>query len=174
MSHAHLRSTAGSMPTVPTSFVTDDGTAIPAANILNVLGGTGIDTFADPNLSNNLYIKLSNSGSATTQTIGATTSDVTIINLGAIPSIGVFVSRVVGFDAGGSNNSVAFVITRAAKTDGATATLLSASSTLKFEDVAFNAADANVIVTGNSVIVRVLGVAGFTINWTIETNFTAS
>ena len=40
-----LRITSGSLPPdVPTTFVTDSGNAVPVANILNVLGGEGIDT----------------------------------------------------------------------------------------------------------------------------------
>lgn len=47
-------------PIIPTSFVTDSGTAIPAANIINVNGGTGVTVSANPNLSNNIIITLSN------------------------------------------------------------------------------------------------------------------
>jgi hypothetical protein len=178
MSQAGALSSSGGSgplpPTVATSYITDDGTAIPSANILNVLGGTGIDTYANPDLSDNLIIRLSNSGSVTTQTIGAVTSEVTIINLGATPSIGIFVCRVVGFDAGGSNNGCGYVLTAAAKTDGAVASIVQAQDKLIYEDAAFAAADANVTVNGNAVTITVLGVAGFTINWVLETNFTAS
>ena len=49
MSHAGLTSAASSNPSIPTSFITESGTATPTANQLNVLGGTGIDTSASGN-----------------------------------------------------------------------------------------------------------------------------
>lgn len=172
MSQFYQGVTAGALPpVVPTTFQADFGTAIPAANILNVFGGTGIETTGS---GNTLVIKLENSGSVTTQTIGATSSQAILINLGATPSVGVFVSRVVGFDAGGSGNSAGYFITAAVKTDGATATVVNGQAKDNFEDAAFSTADANVTVTGNSAAITVTGVAGFTIDWTIETTFTAS
>lgn len=165
------KSAISSSPSIPTTFEADFGTAIPSLNILNVFGGTGIETTGS---GNTLVIKLENSGSVTTQTVGATTSQAILINLGAIPSVGVFVSRVVGFDAGGSGNSAGYFITAAVKTDGATASIVASQAKDNFEDAVFATADANVTVTGNSAAITVTGVAGFTINWTIETTFTAS
>lgn len=48
-------------PNIPTSFVTDNGTATPAMNILNVNGGTGVTTSA-PGSSNQIVVTVINDG----------------------------------------------------------------------------------------------------------------
>lgn len=61
MSQFYQGVTAGALPpSVPTSFVTDNGTVIPAANIVNITGGPGIEVVANPTGSNNLVINQTN------------------------------------------------------------------------------------------------------------------
>lgn len=59
MSQFFIGTSVGSLPpSVPTSFVTDSGTVIPAANTVNVNGGPGIQVIANPTGSNNMEILL--------------------------------------------------------------------------------------------------------------------
>lgn len=72
----YYRRVEGGSPTVPTSFVTDDGTAVPAANILNVNGDTGVTVSANPNGSNNVLISITNVADNYVNVVGPITYDV--------------------------------------------------------------------------------------------------
>lgn len=76
MSQSGIISVTGSNPNIPTTFVTDSGNAIPAANILNVLGAGGTTTSG---AGNTITITVSGSG-LTWSTISA--SQMLVINSG--------------------------------------------------------------------------------------------
>ena len=171
MSSAYLRNNVGSTPAIPTQFTTDFqadqvtpvGHAIPVANNLNVLGGDGIITYVDPNNGDNLFIKVQNGFTDQAQTIGAVTADITTIPLTTAGTY-TFEVRVAAWESTGPNGA-GYSLNGVTRTDGVTATLIGDSDGFEHSDTALDDADVNIIVSGNNAIVRVLGVAGLTINW---------
>lgn len=65
---------------IATSYPTDNGTAIPAVNVLNILGGNGITTEAVPNLGNNVIINAAAGSVAFAATISGDIPNATGLN----------------------------------------------------------------------------------------------
>ena len=96
-----------------------------------------------------------------TSTNGSTVSLITH-DLGSVAAVYRFIFYAVGRDTG-SNNGVGYTLFATAKTDGATATVIATPFDDSDEDALLVAATADVIASGNNVILQVVGVAGETI-----------
>lgn len=159
-------------PTVATTYVTDvNSPAIPAANILNVLGNdttannaNGLQTDGSSG-SNTLTVQLTNRLQGTTSTVGLTNSDIITFSLGATPAAFKFHFEVTAFEST-TPAGLGYSIEASARTTGAAATIISTPDADEDEDVVLeNEADWSVVASGNNVILRVTGVTGFTLNW---------
>lgn len=148
-------------PAVPTQFTEDTGIAVPVGNNLNVFGGSGVSTSGS---GSTVTISIKNSVTSNVTTIGAVTADLITIPLGAVPKSFTFDVRVSAHEAIAPAGA-GYQVFGTARTDGVTATLIGAFSDLFNEDPSFINADANLVVSGNNAIIRVLGVAGLTISW---------
>ena len=169
MSQITLPTTAGNLPpSVPTSFVTDAGTAIPVANVLNVVGGPGINTSGS---GSTVTVNLNGALSGTGTTIGAVTADVITFAAGAVPGTYQFDIRVAGFDAT-VPQSCGYGIIATARTTGAAASIIGTPDKVVAEEGTLSAANADVVASGNNIIVRVLGIAVDTVRWKADAVFT--
>jgi hypothetical protein len=166
--------TAGSLPpSVPTSFTTENGTAVPSANVLNIIGvetdannPNGIETAGGllaTGASNRVDLILTNRFRQTTTTVGTALSVVTILSSLAA-GVYVFDIKGIAFATAGSS-SAAYTLVGAVKSDGVTATLMPNQATDSFEQVVTPSFVLG--VSGNDAIVTVTGFAGYNFNWTV-------
>lgn len=164
-------------PNIPTSFVTDAGTAVPAANILNVLGGTttalnnnGITTIAS---GNTVTVELTNRAQGAIATADATPTNLVTLPLGATPGVYTFDCLVAGFNAAGPL-AAGFTIVGSVRTTGAAAVLTPNQAIDHFEEGALGTApqvQAQIVVSGNNAILQVTGKVGFPIHWNGVMNY---
>lgn len=160
-------------PTVATSYVTNvNSPAIPIANVLDVFGGqttantaNGIQTDGSSG-SNILTVQLTNRLQGTGTTVGATTADIVTFSLGATPGTFFFTFQLAAFEAG-TPSGAGYGSFSTARTTGAAATIVGDTDSIVHEEAALIDTDFNLIASGNDVILRVTGVAGLTIDWSL-------
>lgn len=161
-------------PAVPTQFTTDDGSvAIPVGNNLNVLSrdttennANGIQTTADPNGGDDLFLELTNRSkvTATTSDGGGQTQTVTIFTPVAATAIEFDVS-FVGYDAGNNEACGGGMEGIARRSGGGVTAIIGTNDTLDEADAGLITADWNIVTNGTVIQAQFVGIAGRTITW---------
>lgn len=179
MSQIHVPSTS-SNPAIPTSFQTQNGTAVPAANILIVDGfdstennNNGIITkggLVGTGTANEVDVVITNRLQGSGSTVGAVTTTIATMDLGATAGNYAWEFYVSGYESTGPSGT-AYNIMSCIRTTGAAGTLVGVSDESFVEDAALAASDVQITVTGNSVNVTCVGIALLTINWNVVATY---
>lgn len=179
MSQAGINNTTSGPipPTVPTSFVTQNGTAVPLANVLIVDGfdssennDNGIITkggVVGTGTSNEVDVVLTNRLQGSVTTVGSTTSPIitfipTVIGTYAIEA------RVAAYNTT-SSLGAGYSMFAAIRFDGVNSNLCGTPDRIVNEEgtmaVPLPGANCTITVSGSSILVNGVGYAGQTINW---------
>lgn len=171
---SQIYKTVASTPSVSTSFQTQNGTAVPAANILIVNGNdstennvNGIITkggVVGTGTSNEVDVVLTNRLQGTGSSVNAATANLITFGLGASDAVYRFTFDVTGRDTA-TGDGVGYTVLGSARTDGATATIIASPFTDNDEDASLLLATIDLVASGNNVILQVTGVAGQTISY---------
>jgi len=160
-------------PSVATSYVTQNGTAVPAANILLVDGFDSTENNANgiitkggvvgTGTSNELDIVITNRLQGTVSTAGVTTTPMitftpTVIGTYAIEC------RVAAYNTT-STLGAGYSIFGTVRFDGVNSNLCGTPDKIVNEEGAMSAANVTLTVSGAAILVNGVGYAAQTINW---------
>lgn len=157
-------------PTVATTYVTDvNSPAIPALNILNVLGNdttvnndNGIRTDGSSG-SNTLTVQLTNRLQGNVTTVGATTTAMITFSPTVIGTYSIEV-RIAAYNTT-SSLGAGYSLFGTIRYDGVNCNLCGTPDRIVNEEGAMTAANTTMTVSGGSVLVNGVGYVGQTINW---------
>jgi hypothetical protein len=179
MSQFFISATAAAPPpTVATSFVTNvNSPAVPAANVLNVVGGTSIVNTTNgvrtdgSSGSNTLTIQLTNQQNDIGTTTNATPTVLSTFAMPAIASVQNYEYKICAFNTTSTLGAVYLVIA-GARTTGAAATSLNTADITSLEEGVMSGCLVAFGVSGNNVTITVTGLAASTINWSSQLRYT--
>ncbi len=162
-------------PVIPTEFDTQDGNAVPSANILIVNGfdstenndngiitkggvvGTGTSNEVDVVLTNRI------TGNATT-TDNVTPQTLTSFSAGATPATYIMQIQIVAFNST-DNLSAGYSSTSVIRTTGLAAVEISADPGIISEETTMTGVVVQNQISGNNIETIVTGLSGKTIRW---------
>jgi|SRR5947207_282250 len=175
MSQAGIISTSGGPPppAVPTDFVTDNGTAVPALNILLVNGKDSTENNANgiitkggvvgTGTSNEMDIVLTNRLQGSTTTVGAASADIITFTPTVVGTYSLEY-RTAAYNTT-SLLGAGYSFFGAIRFDGVNSNICDAFDEINNEEGAMTASDLSMAVAGANVILRATGYAAQTINW---------
>lgn len=160
-------------PQVPTSFVADIGTAIPAGNVLNVPTAetstnkvTGIQTTGVGNIVTTI---LTNRISGATVTTG--TQSVIIVNFPlGVSGTYLFYTNIVANDITASIGA-AYASYTAVNVVASTPTIINNATSFSAEQGTFAANQVVYSISGNNLVITVTGTGADTIDWLSLTTY---
>jgi hypothetical protein len=169
MSQFYVGVTAGSLPpTVPTSFPTDSGTAIPAGNTLNILTNDTVSNFdngiTDTGSGNTVTIFNTNRQTGTVTTTDATVTTIITFAMDATPGTYYVYGNIQAYDLT-TPSSAAYSFSGGYRSDGASGTELGTEFHDTFQDFILGTSDITLTTSGNNILVQVQGIIGLVINW---------
>ena len=171
--------TAGPVPpAVATSYVTDvNSPAIPAANVLNVIGGSsvvnttsGLRTDGSSG-SNTLTIQATNLQNDSVTTTDAPPTILSTFTMPIVAAIQNYEYKISAFNATDVLGAV-YLIIAGARTTGAAATSLNTADITTIEEGAMSGCLVAFGTSGNTVTVTVTGIAAKTIRWSSQLKYT--
>jgi len=185
MSQAGVLNTAAGPvpPTVATSYETQNGTAVPAANVLiiNAIDSTETNDngiiakggVVGTGTANEVDIVITNRFVGTTTTTDATPDTSISLALGATPGVYTFDIQIAGYDAT-DDEGVGYAIFGTVRTTGAAATVIGTPDKIVNEEAApvnLSSCNANLTASGNSAVITLTGIAATTIRWRVLSTF---
>lgn len=172
---SQIIASVASTPSVPTSFVTDSGTAVPIANVLNIAtSSSSLNTtngITSTGSGNNVDIILTNRIAGAVTTVGAVTTTCMTFNLAATQGVYAFEIFLVALDTTTPSGAV-YRLRGDLRTTGVAATTIGTIDYDENEEAAMVPADWIVTAVGNSLVLNVTGVAGLTVRWSAQGIFT--
>lgn len=165
-------------PSVATSYVTDvNSPAIPAANVLNVIGGSSIVNTASgirtdgSSGSNTLTIQATNLQNTAVTTTNATPTVLSTFTMPAVPAVQNYEYKISAFNTTDSLGAIYLVIA-GARTTGVAASSLNTADITTIEEGTMSGCLVTFGVAGNTVTITVTGLAAKTINWASQLKYT--